>query len=89
MGGMESCCQSQQDDKMLVTKMDLSHCSFTEVPNIVFNVERCIETLILSSNRITSLPPQLFHCQVKSFFINELLLSIFLNLVFASRSYDI
>lgn len=63
MGAVESCCHSQQDDKMLVTKMDLSHCGFSEVPNIVFNVERCIETLILSSNRITSLPPQLFHCQ--------------------------
>ncbi|KAK6618206.1 hypothetical protein RUM44_002657 [Polyplax serrata] len=63
MGAVKSCCARPLDDKLMVTKMDLSHCGCLEVPPVVFNAERCIETLILASNQITSLPPQLFHCQ--------------------------
>jgi len=68
MGAGGSCCQSSVDDEEQIVKMDFSHNGCVEVPPIVFQSERFVETLNLSHNRILSLPPQLFHCQVSPYF---------------------
>lgn len=80
MGAGGSCCRGAGDDERMVAKMDLSHCGCTEVPPIVFQAERYVETLNLSHNRILSLAPQLFHCQVSLVFPNWNLLKCVLGI---------
>ncbi|XP_055922327.1 protein lap1 [Eupeodes corollae] len=56
----------------VVTVLDHSNCTLTDVPPDVLQHERTLEELYLSSNRITALSPQLFYCQgMRILFVND------------------
>lgn len=89
MGTVKSCCKKSIDEKLLVTKLDLSHCGCLEVPPIIFRAERYIENLILSSNQICNLPPQLFHCQVYICFLFSFFIFIYIIFNFINDEFSL
>ncbi|XP_055858254.1 protein lap1 [Episyrphus balteatus] len=56
----------------IITILDHSNCTLTDVPPDVLQHERTLEELYLSSNRISALSPQLFYCQgMRVLFVND------------------
>lgn len=64
-------CRKTKNEE-IITILDHSNCTLTDVPSDVLQHERTLEELYLSSNRISSLSPQLFYCQgMRVLFVND------------------